>query len=281
MNSNFAVDHSLSRLPPNPVGSFFLIFLFQTSRDRLGEPLRTVEALGTPAERVTRFRWHASGQMSHLILENPATGEQVTEWVFGTTLAASGVARNDLVSGKVWPTGESESLDYNRQGNVIQRTDPNGSVRAFGYDQLGQLTDDAATTVADGVDGTMRRVATTYNNQGLQETVTTYDAASGGTAINQVKFEYDAFHLVIADRQEHDGIVDGSTPSVTYGYTDGTGNVLRRTSITAPGGKQVDYSYGTTGGLDDVFNRVSSLKVNGEGANLVDSQLKAQPIIAP
>ncbi|MBL9154646.1 MAG: hypothetical protein JNK37_19360, partial [Verrucomicrobiales bacterium] len=57
----------------------------QTTRDRLGQPLRSVEALGTPAQRVTRFRWHASGQMSHLILENPATGEQVTEWLFSTT----------------------------------------------------------------------------------------------------------------------------------------------------------------------------------------------------
>jgi hypothetical protein len=44
-----------------------------------------VEALGTPAQRVTRFRWHASGQMSHLILENPANGEQVTAWVFGSS----------------------------------------------------------------------------------------------------------------------------------------------------------------------------------------------------
>ncbi len=242
----------------------------QTTRDRLGEPIRTVEALGTEAERVTRFRWHASGQMSHLILENPATGEQVTEWVFGTTLATSRVARNDLVSGKIWPTGESESLAYNRQGNVTERSDPNGSVREFTYDQLGKLIDDAATTVASGVDGTMRRVSTTYNDRGLRELITAYDAPAGGNVINQVKQEYDAFNVLIVDAQEHDGEVDGSTPAVTYGYTDGSDNVLRRTSVTAPGGKQVDYTYGTTASLDDAFNRVSSLKVNGESANLVD-----------
>ncbi len=236
----------------------------------LGQPLRTVEALGTDAERVTRFRWHASGQMSHLILENPATGEQVTEWVFGTTLAASGVARNDLVSGKIWPTGESESLSYNRQGDATERTDPNGSVREFTYDQLGKLIDDAATTVASEVDGTMRRVSTAYNDRGLRELITTYDAPAGGNVINQVKHEYDAFNVLIVDAQEHDGEVDGSTPAVTYGYTDGSDNVLRRTSVTAPGGKQVDYTYGTTASLDDAFNRVSSLKVNGESANLVD-----------
>ncbi|MBL9154001.1 MAG: hypothetical protein JNK37_16025 [Verrucomicrobiales bacterium] len=82
MNSGLPVDRTLSRVRSNPVASFFLILQFQTTRDRLGQPLRTVEALGTPAQRVTRFRWHASGQMSHLILENPATGEQVTERVF-------------------------------------------------------------------------------------------------------------------------------------------------------------------------------------------------------
>ncbi len=244
----------------------------QTTRNRLGQAMRSIEALGTDAERVTRFRWHASGQMSHLILENPATGEQVTEWLFGTTLATSGIARNDLVSGKIWPTGESESLTYNRQGDVTQRTDPNGSVRAFTYDQLGKPLDDSATTVASGVDGSLRRVSTAYNDRGLPDTITTYSDPDGGAGnvINQVKQEYGAFNQLIVDAQEHDGEVDGSTPEVGYGSTDGSGNVLRRTSVTAPSGIQVDFAYGTAGSLDDVFNRTSSLKVNGETDNLVD-----------
>ncbi len=244
----------------------------QTTRDKLGQALRAVEALGTDAERVTSFRWHASGQMPHLILENPATGEQVTEWLFGTTLATSGIARNDLVSGKIWPTGESESLTYNRQGDVTQRTDPNGSVRAFTYDQLGKPLDDSATTVASGVDGTLRRVSTVYNDRGLRDTITTYSDPDGGAGnvINQVKLDYDAFNQLITDRQEHDGEVDGATPEVGYGYTNGSGNVLRRTSVTAPGGARVDFAYGTASSLDDVFNRVASLRVNGETDNLVD-----------
>jgi len=242
----------------------------QTTRDRLGQPLRMVEALGTPAQRATRFRWHLSGQMSDLILENPATGEQVTAWLFGTNLATSGIARNDLVSGKIWPTGESESYSFNRQSDTIERTDPNGSVREFTYNKLGQPLDDAATTVASGVDATMRRVGTSYNDRGLRELITTYDAPTGGNVINEVKHEYDAFNQLIVDAQEHDGEVDGSTPEVTYTHTDGTDNILRRLSITAPSGKQVDLAYGAANSLDDVFNRVSSLKVNGESNNLAD-----------
>ncbi|MBL9153999.1 MAG: hypothetical protein JNK37_16015 [Verrucomicrobiales bacterium] len=210
--------------------------------------------------------------MSHLILENPATGEQVTEWLFGTTLATSGVARNDLVSGKVWPTGESESYLFNRQSDVIQRIDPNGSVRQFTYDKLGKPLDDAATTVAAGVDATIQRVSIAYNNRGQRDTVITYDAAGGGAVINQVKFEYDAFGLQTADRQAHDGPVDGSTPSVSYTYTNGSGNVLRRTSVTAPSGKQVDYTYGSGGSLDDVLNRVASLKIHDDTPNLVEKR---------
>ena len=270
MNRSSPVDPTLSGRRSDSVASFFLFFLFQTTRDRLGQTLRSVEALGTPAQRVTRLRWHASGQMSHLILENPATGEQVTEWIFGTTLTTSGVARNNLVSGKVWPTGESESYLFNRQSNVTQRTDPNGSVRQFTYDQLGQPINDAATTVGAGVDATMRRVSTVYNNRGQRDTVTTYDAANGGTAINQVKFDYDAFGLMIADKQEHTGTVTGSTPSVTYGYSNGSGNVLRRESVTAPSGTQVDYAYGASGSLDQVLNRVASLKFHGDTLNLVE-----------
>jgi hypothetical protein len=112
----------------------------QTTRNCLGEPIRTVEVLGTAAERTQRFRYHSSGQLSHLILDNPDTGEQVTEWIFGTNLGTSDIARNDLISGKIYPTGESESSTFNRQSGIASRTDPNGSVREFRYDQLGQLT---------------------------------------------------------------------------------------------------------------------------------------------
>ena len=38
--------------------------------------------------RVTEFLWHPSGQLARLTLVNADTGDQVTRWIFGTTLAA-------------------------------------------------------------------------------------------------------------------------------------------------------------------------------------------------
>ncbi len=42
-----------------------------------------------------------------LILTDPDTGEQVTTWLFGTTLETITIARNDVVSGKaIWSSLE-------------------------------------------------------------------------------------------------------------------------------------------------------------------------------
>jgi hypothetical protein len=242
-----------------------------TKRNRLGEAVAQTDALGTDAERTVRFRHHASGQLSHLILENPDTGEQVTTWHFGTTLATSGIARNDLVSGQTYPTGESESYTFNRQSERITFTDANGSVREFRRDKLGRTTDDCAVTLAEGVDGAMRRVSTNYNDQGLPEFFTTSDDSDpgSGSVINQVQRIYDAFRLLVADRQEHDGAVNAATPTVSYLNTNGTGNILRRTATIAPSGARVDFDYGAGGSITDVFNQVASLRVVGEADDLV------------
>ena len=240
--------------------------------DDLQRQTKTIEACGSDAERTQRYRWHASGQMENLILENPDTGEQVTTWVFGSTLSDSEIARNDVIVAKQWPTGESGTFTVNRQSETLTHTQPNGTKHEYTRNKVGQLLHDAVTAVGTDIDDAVLRISTEYNDRGLPETVTSWDNATpgSGSAVNQIGYEYDAFNQLTADKQEHIGTVDGSTPAVTYAFTSGANNVLRPTSTTTPSGIRVDTGYGTSGSIDDTFNRPASLTVNGETDTLVE-----------
>ena len=111
-----------------------------------------------------------------------------------------------------------------------------------------------------------------YNDRSLPEFYITTDNSDPGSGdvINQVKRIYNPFGLLIADQQEHDGVVNGSNPEVTYAFTGGSGNILRRTAVVPPSGAQVNPTYGSSGSITDVFNQGNSLKVKGESDNLVD-----------
>jgi hypothetical protein len=38
--------------------------------------------------RISEFLWHPSGQLARLTLVNADTGDQITRWIFGTSLAS-------------------------------------------------------------------------------------------------------------------------------------------------------------------------------------------------
>lgn len=270
--------------------------------DHLGRRIRLMEGITPPyvvhasacgsasgkktsAPRTTEFTWHASGQLQRLTLINPTTGNQVTRWIFGTTLAESGIASNRLLRAKIYPESDDRPapLDsgpdgvyarleytYNRQGDVVQFTDADGTVHEYEYDKAGRLIEDRATTIASHLDTTVRRISRAYDNRGMLALVSSYDAVTSGTILNQVALLYGAFGQLVEDAQAHGGTVDGSTPKVQYGYTDGSGNTLRRTSITYPNGRVMNYLYGASLSIDDLINRVSAQEVDGEGDNLVE-----------
>jgi YD repeat-containing protein len=264
--------------------------------DHLGRRIKLMEGIVvgsfartsscTPsAPRTTEFAWHASGQLQRLTLVNPTTGNQVTRWIFGTTLDDSGVASNRLLRAKIYPESDDRPapLDsgpdgvyarleytYNRQGDVVQFTDADGTVHEYEYNKAGRLTDDRATTIADHLNDTVRRISRAYDNRGMLALVSSYDALTSGSILNQVALAYGPFGQLIEDVQAHGGAVDGSTPKVQYGYTDGSGNTLRRTNITYPNGRVMNYLYGTALSIDDHLNRISAQEVDGEGDNLVE-----------
>jgi YD repeat-containing protein len=159
----------------------------------------------------------------------------------------SHVASSHLKRYEVLPdsTGGSDRLSfaYNRQGEVIQVTDQNGTVHAYDYDLLGRKTQDRVTVLGTGVDGAVLRIATTYEVRGMVASVTSYDNATvgSGSIANQDAMQYDEFGQLISEAQSHSGAVTGSTPQVQYAYEDGSANTIRQTAMTYPDGRVLTY----------------------------------------
>ena len=256
--------------------------------DQLGRRLRLIEnfVMGCADQsRVSEYIWHPSGQLQRLTLVNSVTGNQVTCWVFGTTLIDSAVANNNLLRAKIYPESDDrpapldagpdgiycrEEYTYNRQGQGTTFKNADETVRAYAYDKLGRLLNDSITVLADGLSSAVLRIKRAYEVRGMLQTVSSFDALSGGSIVKQVVLGYDAFSNLISDQQSHSGAVDGSTPKVRYACSDGSNNTMRRVSLTYPNGRVVDYIYGAADSINDHLNRVSALQVEGEGAQLAD-----------
>ena len=119
-----------------------------------------------PDEDVTvETAYTADGQIATLTAKNPATGDQVTTYVYGTTLADSDVARKDLLRAEIYPDSDDVAnplgngvdgvydrveYKYNRQGERTEKKDQNGTVHAFVFDNLGRLLHDRVTTLGTG-----------------------------------------------------------------------------------------------------------------------------------
>jgi hypothetical protein len=82
-----------------------------------------------------------------------------------------------------------------------------------------------------------------------------YDAASSGTAKDGIKYTFDDWGNVASYAEDRDSAVTGGGNQYTTSYTwvkATTGrNTLRKTDATIPGGRVLDYTYRTSGGLHD------------------------------
>jgi RHS repeat-associated protein len=202
------------------------------------------------------------------------TNSQTTAYVYGTT-STGGVFSNDLLAKIEYPnasTGsastastDDQSYTYDKQGEKLTYTDQNGTVHDYGYDVLGRLTSDTASTLGSGIDGTIRRLGYSFNDVGLPFQQTSYYDTSGASVANQVQDAYNDYGQLIAQYQAVAGAVDtSSTPAVQYGYSQPSGaNYSRQTSMTYPDGRVVDYNYNT--GIDTTISRLSSMSDSGGG----------------
>ncbi|MCS7022805.1 MAG: hypothetical protein NZU63_13380, partial [Gemmataceae bacterium] len=144
----------------------------------------------------------------------------------------------------------------------VTLTDRHGTVHTLSYDVLGRLVADTVTTLGAGVDGSVRRIEYGYDVLGNLALITSYDVATGGNVVNQIKREFNGLGQLTSEWQEHGGVVSGSSPLVQYAYSEMTGgaNHSRLTSIIYPNGKVLSYNYAA--GLDDAISRLSWLSDN-------------------
>jgi len=106
------------------------------------------------------------------------------------------------------------------------------------------------TTLAAGVDASVKHLGWTYEIHGLVQLVTSYDGSA--SVVNQVQNVYNGFRQLVTQYQEHGGAVNtASTPAVLYSYADGSTNTIRPTALTYPNGRQLNYLYNA--GNDDAY----------------------------
>ncbi len=220
------------------------------------------------------------------------TQTQITAYVYGTATDDSSplIYRDDLVSAVVSGLSSSSQLtglvqdvedgdttglnlveyQFDRQGEVVQMTDQNGTQHNYTLDNLGRQVSDTATVLGANVyggtgnpavagDPAVRRIDTAYDLLGDVDLTTSYSSTSGGTAniVNQVADAHNGFGLLTEEQQSVSGAVTGSTPAVYYNYSTDSATPTLLISMTYPNGRVLDYGYDT--GTDDAVGRVSYL----------------------
>jgi YD repeat-containing protein len=245
-----------------------------------GKTVRTIqnyvpdEGMCSNVNVTVEQQYDVGGQLHKLIAKNAATGEQVTQYQYGTTLDNSNVARNDLLVAEIYPDSE-DSADrvtyaYNRLGQQTCMQDQNGTIHEYDYDKLGRQTQDRIVTVATGVDNTVLRIGRTFDAYGNAEKITSYDNATVGlgSAINEVQQTYNQFGQVQTSKQDPTGAVSAGTPVVQYTYAS-SGNTIRPTGVTYPSTlRQVTYLYTITD--NDLLSRVEEISESSFGSPIVD-----------
>ncbi|MDD4269181.1 MAG: RHS repeat-associated core domain-containing protein, partial [Thermoguttaceae bacterium] len=244
----------------------------------------TVQETDTDCDLTVDYQYDSGGRLVTLTAYNAkgsghGVQEQATKYLYTSPINASWQTAavypdsDDVLSQdsttKVWTittdNGDHVSTAYDRLGRTTSTTDQRGVVHEYTFDTAGRLAADTVTSLgASGlVDGSIRRIGTTYDDLGRVQTVTSFSDTSGTTAVNQVQHVYNGWGKVAREYQEHDGAVDANTLHVDYVYADGaSGGVARHvrlSQVTYPNGRQVQYGYGTTGAIDDIMSRLASI----------------------
>jgi RHS repeat-associated protein len=256
--------------------------------DNLGRMTKTIQDYtdGTPTNntnKTTEYTFDGNNHTLTIKADMPAGAYETTQYVYGVTVTGgSNIYSNDMLAAVQYPdptTGNpssSQQVSYTVNGLAqnLTMSDRDGNVHSHSYDVLGRLTSDAVTTLGTGVDGSIRRIETAYDTGDRAYLFTSYNAASGGSIVNQVQDAFNGLGQLITEWQAHSSAVNTNTsPKVQYTYTLMSGGVnnSRLTSMTYPSlGQQqrrvITYNYAT--GVDDRISRLTSIS---DGATTLES----------
>ena len=103
-------------------------------------------------DRTVEFTYTLGGQQKSITArQQNSADDQVTRYIYGTTLTDSDIARNDLLRAVIYPDSDDTESPlgngtdgiydrvehrYNRLGQVKETKDQNGTVHALEYDAL-------------------------------------------------------------------------------------------------------------------------------------------------
>jgi len=259
----------------------------QMGYDNLGRVTSRIEAYnstinnGQPTganNRTTNYLYDGAGHIVKLTAVMPAgTVSQVTQYVYGVTKATGGsdLYSNSLLAQVQYPdksngTASSDpantnTFTYNALGQITSKTDQNASVHKITYDILGRVFLDAVTTLAGGVDNTVRSVGITYDTGARVYQITNYSDAAGTQIVNQIQKQYNGLGQLTAEYQEHGsaGVNTNTSPQTQYNYNPLTNNNSRLTAVIYPNtSRVVNYLYleaGDTSGVSDRLSRLTAL----------------------
>ncbi len=224
---------------------------------------------------MTAFNAKGSGSGVHDQATRYLYGSAVnTSWQTGAIYPDSTDVLSQDPTTKVWTittdNGDHVATSYDRLGRKTGTTDQRGVVHEYAFDSAGRPSADTVTSLGSTglVDGSVRRIGSTYDDLGRVQTVTSYSDTSGAAALNQVKYEYNGRGRVSKEYQEHDGVVDTGSLSVQYTYADGASDGVakyaRLSNVVYPNGRNLHYGYGTAGAIDDIMSRLATI---GDGTN--------------
>jgi RHS repeat-associated protein len=191
----------------------------------------------------------------------------VTEFVYGVSPATGSlITSNDILAETRYPdpsTGGPSTTDrdvytVNALGDRLTYTDRAGTTHTYTYDVVGRRISDTVITLGTGVNGAVRRIETAYDALGNATSVTSFNAATGGSAVNQVVRAFTSFGQLTSEWQSHTGLVNlTTTPRVQYAYLQsGVGTQTRLSQMTYPDGYTLSLN---STGYDLVAGRVTNI----------------------